>query len=48
MPVDGGCYYGNFRAMELAKRQVRAKFPNLQEGSSGWYRAVENRRKRIK
>ena len=31
-----------------AKRQVREKFPNLAEGSTGWFRAVENRRRRIR
>ena len=30
-----------------AERQVRAKFPALARGSSGWYRAVENRKNRI-
>ena len=43
----GSDYYGNSRALQEAKRQVRAKFPQLPEGSSGWYRAVENRRKRL-
>lgn len=31
----------------LAESQVRAKFPDLIEGSSGWHRAVENRIRRI-
>ena len=31
-----------------ALREVRAKFPRLIEGSSGWYRAVRNRLNRIK
>lgn len=48
MPGSFGYSNNNFRAMDIAKRQVRTKFPNLQEGSSGWYRAVENRFKRIK
>lgn len=48
MPSD---YYGGGadlkrRAMDLAKRQVRAKFPNLAENTSGWNRAVENRYRR--
>lgn len=36
------------RRRSLARRQVRAKFPALIEGSSGWNRAFENRFKRIK
>lgn len=35
------------RARRLAESQVRAKFPDLAAGSSGWYRAVENRYRRI-
>lgn len=31
-----------------AEKQVKAKFPNIIEGSSGWYRAVESRLKRVK
>ena len=31
-----------------AMRQVRAKHPGLIEGSSGWHRAVENRRRRLR
>ncbi len=31
-----------------AERQVRAKFPSLIAGSSGWHRAVENRFKRLR
>lgn len=45
---DRGYYYGNCKLLEKAKQQVRLKFPDLMEGSSGWYRAVENRRLRIK
>lgn len=31
-----------------AAQQVRAKFPNLIEGSSGWHRALANRLKRTR
>lgn len=31
-----------------AEKQVRAKFPALIEGSSGWDRAVQNRFKRLR
>jgi hypothetical protein len=43
-------YDYNLRRCELrklAERQVAEKFPNLLHGSSGWYRAVENRRRRL-
>ena len=30
-----------------AKRQVHKKFPDLREGTSGWYRAFNNRLKRL-
>lgn len=33
---------------KAAEQQVRAKFPALIEGSSGWHRAVENRVRRIR
>jgi len=29
-----------------AKRQVRLKYPRLIEGSSGWYRAMKNQRRK--
>lgn len=49
MPSSGICYTTNPAWIhQEAKRQVRAKFPNLLEGSSGWMRAVENRMKRIR
>ena len=34
-------------ANELAKKQVKAKFPDLQIDSTGWHKAVNNRRLRI-
>lgn len=30
-----------------AEAQVRAKFPSIIEGSTGWYRALANRLRRI-
>lgn len=45
MPVNS-CYdYSKVRqtALDLAKIQVLEKFPNLQVGSSGYDRAVQNR-----
>lgn len=35
------------RRRQQATVQVRAKFPNLIEGSSGWIRAFNNRLRRI-
>lgn len=32
---------------KAAEAQVRAKFPRLIEGSSGWHRAIANRLRRI-
>lgn len=49
MPVNG--MYGvppSWKVLAEAKRQVRAKFPDIVEGSSGWYRALTNRLKRIR
>jgi|694.fasta_scaffold00571_7 hypothetical protein len=46
MPIFG--YSNGTNLRELARRQVRAKFPDLREGTSGWYRAVENRYRRLK
>lgn len=45
MPTNYTYDYSKHRqnAMKLAKAQVRAKFPDLQEKSSGWERAVHNR-----
>ncbi len=45
MPCYGGWDYSKKRqaALKLAREQVRAKFPDLQEKSSGWERAVHNR-----
>ena len=40
-------YDARCRRLAEAKRQVREKYPDLIEGSSGWHRAVENRRRRI-
>ena len=33
---------------KIAEAAVRAKFPNIIEGSSGWTRAVANRYRRTK
>lgn len=38
---------GKARRRKLAEEQVRAKFPNIIEGSSGWMRAVANRMRRV-
>ncbi len=46
MPIFG--YSDNRNYWEMAKQQVRAKFPDLREGTSGWHRAVENRFRRLK
>lgn len=46
MPIFG--YFRGVDYWEMAKRQVRAKFPTLAEGTPGWYRAVENRFRRLK
>lgn len=50
MPCDGT--YADeawkTKVRQLAVQQVRAKFPGINEKSSGFYRAVENRIKRIK
>lgn len=49
MPCEGAPYYGgNITARKLAEKQVREKFPTLRAGTPGWYRAVENRYKRIR
>jgi hypothetical protein len=34
--------------MREAKRRVRAKFPHLIEGSSGWFRAVAHQVKKVR
>ncbi len=49
MPEYSGCYNGQYRrhCREVAIAQVRAKFPDMPVGSSGWHRAVENRYKRL-
>lgn len=43
--------YTNSKARQVARakaeQQVREKFPNLLEGSSGWCRAVNNRYSRL-
>jgi hypothetical protein len=46
MPSDLVLDYSPLR--EEARRQVRAKFPGLIEGSSGWTRAVTNRFNRLR
>lgn len=33
---------------QLARAQVRAKFPELLEGSSGWHRAMDNRLRKLR
>lgn len=49
MPTNYAGDYSKVRqeARKLAIIQVRAKFPSIIEGSSGWHRAVENRYLRI-
>lgn len=45
------CYRWDQREMQLhsqAEAAVRAKYPNLIEGSSGWNRAVKQRRAKIR
>jgi len=44
---DNNIYVGSVNIDYYARQQVKAKFPNLPEGSSGWYRAVANRIKRL-
>ena len=47
MPVYG-TYRSNTPSLrQLAIQQVSEKFPDLPKESSGWYRAVENRFKRL-
>lgn len=46
-PMDFG-YRNDSKRRKEAERQVRAKFPDLMEGSSGWCRAVANRMKRVR
>lgn len=50
MPNHGGFsdYAARCARLTEARRQVRVKYPDLIEGSSGWHRAVENRRRRIR
>ena len=46
MPVNGSdCSYGHLQAQlrQKAKDEVRLKFPDLPENSSGWFRAFNNR-----
>lgn len=47
MPVHGGCTRDYSKIKRQAIEEVKAKFPDLQKDSSGWYRAVENRFKRL-
>jgi len=46
---EGYGYFNKVRdaAMKRAISEVKAKFPDLKKGTSGWSRAVENRFKRI-
>lgn len=50
MPTNGMDYYYPRldKVTQIAKQQVRAKFPKLIEGSSGWSRAVANRVARLR
>lgn len=48
MPCWGYDNPNRQRRWDEARRQVRAKFPSLIEGSSGWDRAVRNRFDRLK
>ena len=42
------CGSNNHAAIrKLAEKQVKEKFPDLQRESSGWYRAVDNRYRRL-
>ena len=47
MPSNYCSEYDKSKHWKEARRQVRAKFPTLLEGSSGWNRAVQNRFNRI-
>ncbi len=50
MPVNGSDYsYDRLQAQlrQKAKDEVRLKFPNLPENSSGWFRAFNNRYTRL-
>lgn len=50
MPVNGSdCSYGHLRTQlrQKAIDEVRLKFPDLPENSSGWFRAFNNRYMRL-
>ncbi len=48
MPTAGGyCYSSGSKLRLQAIAEVQAKFPDLPKDSSGWWRAVENRYKRL-
>ena len=46
MPIYTSCFKQRNKRMIDAKNQVRAKYPKLIEGSSGWFRALNNVLKR--
>ena len=48
MCMVGECDRAAAERRREAERQVRAKFPALQEGTMGWHRAVTNRYNRIR
>lgn len=50
MPVNGSDQHYNHLRVQLrqkAKDEVRLKFPDLSENSSGWFRAFNNRYARL-
>ena len=48
MPIWGYGYRDQSARWRQAEAEVRAKFPALIEGSSGWDRAVRNRFNRLR
>lgn len=48
MPTTRYGYVDRSAQFREAERQVRAKFPTLIEGSSGWHRAVDNHMRRMR
>lgn len=48
MPIDYFSIYerNDAERRKRAEREVLAKFPNIIRGSSGWYRAMDNRLRR--
>jgi hypothetical protein len=48
MPTDMNFELECGERYRLAKAQVQAKFPHLAEGTPGWWRAMDNRLKRLR